>query len=365
MDRTLAWMTLSQLPGIGVTSFWSIVALYGDPGKVLSAPRKELAQHPSIGKRQRIAFEQIPQVSENCKLQLDHLQQMGAKCLPFCHEDYPPQLKEIRDPPPVLYLHGRQKLLASLTIGMVGSRASTQYGNRVAFELSRGLAASGINIVSGMALGIDSEAHRGALEAGGWTTGVLGCGLDIVYPRQNSSLFQLVREQGVLVSEYPLGTRPEGYRFPARNRIIAGLSSGVVVVEAARKSGSLITAQLALDEGREVYAIPGRVDSYKSEGTHWLLKQGAKLVQSEGDILEDYRLSQFRQHLPSTNTVDTPSLDPATRQVLAQLGAYPVSRDNLAAAVDLTQPQLSEILLILELDGFIEVLPGNEIVRVN
>ncbi|HSL39406.1 MAG TPA: DNA-processing protein DprA, partial [Desulforhopalus sp.] len=242
------------------------------------------------------------------------------------------------------------------------SRAATTYGRRVAFSLARELATQGVTVTSGLALGIDSEAHAGAVAGGGNTVAVLGCGLDVVYPLANRQLYRKIAEAGALLSEYPLGTKPEGFRFPARNRIIAGLSSGVVVVEATRKSGSLITAQIALDYGREVFAVPGQVDSCKSEGTHWLLQQGARLVQGVDDILPEIG------RIPSGGlggaagqgrAVPSTGLDPAAVTLLELLETYPQGRDELIEKTAFSPARVSELLLFLEIEGLVEILPGN------
>jgi DNA processing protein len=221
-------------------------------------------------------------------------------------------------------------------------------------------------VVSGLASGIDSEAHKGALSVQGATVGVLGCGLDVVYPRQNSGLYEQVRREGLLVSEYPLGTRPDGFRFPARNRIIAGLSKGVVVVEAAKKSGSLITAEMALEEGREVFAVPGQIDSFKSDGAHWLLQQGAKLVQSAEDILVELSCG-MEETVPGERSqagFSESGIDPEARELLQAIDVYPGSRNGLIAASGLGPAKVTELLLLLELEGLIEMLPGDEIRRI-
>jgi DNA processing protein len=197
--------------------------------------------------------------------EIERLAALGGVALSFEDGDYPPLLRQLFDPPPVLYIQGRSDLLSSPGVAVVGSRAATSYGRKTAFNLSRNLAAWPVTVISGLALGIDTESHLGALAAPGSTVAILGCGLDVVYPLQNRSLYKQIAERGALVTEYPLGTRPDGFRFPARNRIIAGLSQGVIVVEAAKKSGSLITAQMALDCGREVFAVPGQVDSCKNK----------------------------------------------------------------------------------------------------
>lgn len=367
MDETVAWMTLSQLPGIGVASFWSIVNHCDTPEAALRCSAAELQVVSGFGKRQLEGFKKKDNLHKSCQSQLKRLREYGGDCLPFSHDDYPEILKQIHDPPPVLYVLGDSRALNETLIAMVGSRASTSYGNRIAFELARDLARAGVTIISGLALGVDTESHRGALSGAGKTIGVLGCGVDVIYPRQNHHLFQEIIENGAIISEYPLGTAPEGFRFPARNRIIAGMSRGVVVVEAAKKSGSLITAQFAIDEGREVYAVPGQVDSYKSEGSHWLLKQGAKLAQSAEDILEDISLS-----LPLSGDSSergshegTRQIEPEAEQLLQMLETYSVSREELIQKAGLPVSQMSELLLVLELEGLIEVLPGDEIRRIH
>lgn len=366
MENNILWMVLSQIPGVGNATFWSLVGWFGSPEKVLCCPVKELAAVTGIGRRQLQGFSRIKDIEQSCRQQLKQLSNIGGECIPYSDDYYPELLRQISDPPPVLYLRGEKKLLRSSCIAIVGSRASTSYGNRTAFGLARKLGAAGITIVSGLALGIDAESHRGALAAGGATIGVLGCGIDVIYPRQHGKLFKELAEKGLIVSEYPLGTPPEGFRFPARNRIIAGLSKGVVVVEAARKSGSLITAQLALDEGREVYGVPGQVDSFKSGGVHWLLQQGAKLVQSEDDILEDLCLTNSL-----TLTADQPgdddtflALEPAARKLLEIIEVYPQARETILLKAGLSVPEFSELLLLLELDGFVEILPGDEVCKV-
>ena len=248
---------------------------------------------------------------------------------------------------------------------MVGSRAATDYGKNIAYSFAHGLAEQGFAIISGLAFGIDAEAHRGALRAGGATIAVLGCGVDIEYPRENARLYREIPENGALVSEYPLGTPPEAFRFPARNRIISGLSRGVMVVEASKRSGSLITANHALEQGREVFAIPGRVDSMKSAGAHFLLQQGAKLVQSVEDIVEEFpavaaaknRSGEQADHTcKSTSAVTDLSSEEAL--LLSVLDVYPKNIDEIIRETDLKAQKVSELLLLLELKGVVKALPG-------
>lgn len=302
---------------------------------------------------------------EKAKLLLERLHKGGADAICFDDPRYPFLLKEISDPPQVLYVQGRIELLDSPCLAMVGSRAATAYGKRSSFVLAKELASFDVTVVSGLAAGIDSEAHRGALSVQGATIGVLGCGLDVVYPKQNSGLYNQIRKDGLLVSEYPLGTRPDSFRFPARNRIISGLSRGVLVVEAARKSGSLITAEMALDEGREVFAVPGQIDSFKSSGTHWLLQEGAKLVQSADDILIEFSCASpdaaGNEQLHPGLVED--GLDSESRELLQYIDVYPGARNDLITESGLGAGKVTEILLLLELEGLVEMLPGDEVRR--
>jgi DNA processing protein len=366
MAEVLDWVSLSLSPGLGISGYWRLVDHFGGPDRVLSASREELLQVSGIRAGQIAGLGQSGPLYLRGERELMQLARFGGQTVIFGDEAYPEMLGQISDPPPVLYIYGRKDLLNGCCLAMVGSRAASAYGRRIAFSLSAYLAERSVTIVSGLAMGIDGEAHSGALSAGGGTVAVLGCGLDVVYPTQNTRIFGSIRENGALISEYPLMTRPEGFRFPARNRIIAGMSQGVVVVEAARKSGSLITAQFALDEGREVFAVPGQVDSFKSEGTHWLLKQGAKLVQTAEDVLEELQPGRPSEDtdLPGNRAEFSAALEPDALALLNCLDSYACSRDELIAKSGLPAGRVSELLLFLELDGFIEVLPGDELRRV-
>lgn len=366
MAEILDWVSLSLTPGLGISGYWRLVDHLGGPDRVLSASREELLQVPGIRAGQVAGLGQSGPLYRRGEQELMQLAKFGGQTVIHGDEVYPKMLGQISDPPPVLYVYGRADLLNGCCLAIVGSRAASAYGRRVAFSLSAHLAERSVTIVSGLAMGIDGEAHNGALSVRGGTVAVLGCGLDVVYPSQNTKIFRSIRENGALVSEYPLMTRPEGFRFPARNRIIAGMSQGVVVVEAARKSGSLITAQFALDEGREVFAVPGQVDSFKSEGTHWLLKQGAKLVQTAEDVLEELRPGRPLENtvLPGNGAEISQALEPDALVLLSCLDSYACSRDELITQSGLPAGRVSELLLFLELDGYIEVLPGDELRRV-
>jgi DNA processing protein len=288
----------------------------------------------------------------------------GRNCQVVCPADnsYPARLLDIADPPVALFCQGDMECLEKSAVAIVGSRAATTYGKRVSFELARELARQGICVVSGMAMGIDGEAHAGALAGGGVTIGVLGCGVDVVYPQQHGALFKEVAVRGLLMSEYPLGTGPDGFRFPERNRIISGVSLGTVVVEASLKSGSLITARLALDQGREVFAVPGRIDSVKSQGTHRLLQQGAKLVNSVDDILEELDMAGMLHHsgVAGSSAVQPVELQEDEKHLLSCLEVYPVTIDELVRESGYDAAAIFQILLCLELKGVVRQLPGQQ-----
>jgi DNA processing protein len=278
---------------------------------------------------------------------------------------FPKSLSSILDSPVMLYCHGSLDWLACPAVAVIGARTATDYGKRVAASLAAELAGQGIVIVSGAAYGIDAAAHRGALTAGGGTIAVLGCGVDVVYPRAHADLFRDIVGSGLLLTEYPLGAKPEGYHFPARNRIISGLVRGVVVVEATEKSGSLITARLALDQGREVFAVPGRIDSPKSRGTHRLIQQGAHLVQSADDILEglSWRFGGEAGRGQAAAD-DIEPVSPNEQALLGCLEAYPLDIDTLVRLSGMDLVEVHGLLLQLELQGLVRQLPGQNYERI-
>lgn len=372
MQELLDAMTLLRVPGVGNTTFWRLVHHFGSPAAVLAAPVGQILSSLEKKTGSFSSSAEIAAFRDASRKEVDSLQKIGAEAVWYGDPSYPPLLKETADPPGVLYMMGRKEVLQAPCVAVVGSRAATRYGEHAASDFSRQLAASGVTVVSGLALGIDGAAHRGALLGHGATAAVLGCGLDVPYPRQNESLFrEIVQAGGLVISENPLGTLPEAFRFPARNRIIAGVSLGVLVVEAARKSGSRITAQFALDEGRDVYAIPGRIDSCKSEGTHILLQQGAKLVFTVNDILEELPpeiLSPAASAAPISadpeNIDSTETEEGDERHLLQYLDAYPIARDELVRLSGMDVSALSEALLLLELDGLIEIVQGGMVRKV-
>jgi DNA processing protein len=276
------------------------------------------------------------------------LVERGVQFVGRSEDGFPPLLRAIHDPPSGLFLRGTgdPDLLAQPSVAVVGARACSAYGTQVARSLGRELAAAGLVVVSGMARGIDGEAHRGALEAGGATVAVLGCGIDRDYPAAHSSLARGIQEAGLIVSEYAPGVEPAPWRFPARNRIIAGLAQATVVVEARERSGALITADLALEEGREVFAVPGEITSALSGGTNGLLRLGATPVTTALDVLERFGLE------PSESEPE-PTLDPRSKLVYDALRDGPASADELARVTSLPAPALSMVLTFLELTGLV------------
>ena len=352
-----------MVPGIGVGGFWRLVRHFGSPAEVLAAPREALAMVAGIRANQLEALLTPTGMVDKALTEVNRLAALGGAVVTFVDPRYPEYLKQIHDPPPLLYTLGKTELLAGCAVAMVGSRSATAYGRRTSHVLAKDLAGYGVTVVSGMALGVDSCAHGGALLGRGSTIGVLGCGLDVVYPRQNRALYEQVCHNGLLVSEYPLGVQPEAFRFPARNRIIAGLSRGVIVVEATRKSGSLITAQCGLDGGRTIFAIPGQIDSWKSAGTHWLLQQGASLATSAEDVLDELGIHGLVRPSGVEAQADAvgQAVAPEALALLSRIEPYAQTRDELLVRSGLTAGRLSELLLILELEGLIETLAGDMI----
>lgn len=358
------WLTLYLTPGLGGSGCRNLVDHFGSPAAVFQASRPDLLKAPGRINKKGCAALGRPEIRLAAKKELELARAAGIGIICRDDEDFPAWLLNIPDPPLLLYVKGETGVLSNPGISIVGSRAASSYGLKMAADLGGQLARQGLTVISGLALGIDAAAHRGALAAGGKTIAVLGCGLDIVYPEQNRKLFEEIPGQGAIVSEYPLGTRPDSFRFPARNRIISGLGQGVVVVEATQRSGSLITADHALDQGREVFAVPGRADSVKSTGTHRLLQAGAKLVLGINDITSELLspglAGKATEAVAAVKPEAADGLGPEEKKILAQLEVYPKSVDDVIVATDLAVEKVNELLLMLELKGLCEVLPGHQ-----
>jgi DNA processing protein len=291
-------------------------------------------------------------------------EELGIRIVTLVDPEYPALLREIDDPPLVLYVRGLLPIDTSSTIGIVGTRRGTQYGKMVAGRFASQLALKGITVVSGLAAGIDTAAHQGAIDVGGRTVAVLGCGLDYPYPKKNQPLLEKLVVDGAAMSEYPLGTRPAKWTFPQRNRILSGLCRGVVVVQAPERSGSLITARLALEQGREVFSVPGNITTITSAGTNRLIKQGAKLVESIDDVLEEFPDLRAKAHSPSAVPEEGPaSLGERERLVYDLISLEPVHVDDIIARADLSPTEASHILLLLQLEDLIAEVEGGCYVR--
>lgn len=362
-------LALSFCPGLGGTLINRLVRACGAPNLVLNAEIGQLLEVEGISRKAATTILDRTRQQAARKRAAEELAAVmngGYTLLSAADTRFPAGLAHVADAPALLYCRGNIDILSSPTVAIVGSRAATTYGKRISYELARELARHGISVASGMAMGIDGEAHAGALAGGGATVGVLGCGIDVTYPPQHADLFEEVGMKGMLLSEYPLGTAPEGFRFPERNRIISGMSLGTVVIEASLKSGSLITAGLALEQGREVFAVPGRIDSPRSRGTHRLIQEGAKLVTCVDDILEELDLAGRLENassrsLPGEMRAD---LTKEERQLLSSLEVYPVTIDELVNESGQDAAAVFQLLLALELKGLVRQLPGQLYERV-
>jgi DNA processing protein len=354
------WIALSRVRGLGCVSFKKLADHLEDPTDAFSASAATLAQIQGLdqgiidGLRNFSEWDEVQQ-------EILRVEKAAAQVVPFTSLNYPARLRMIPDPPPFLYVKGEIRSEDEKCVAVVGSRSASDYGCRVARDLCRGLATLGFTVVSGMARGIDGTAHETTLNAGGRTIAILGSGVDRAYPPEHEKLYDRISQKGAVISEFPIGTRPIAANFPARNRLISGLSLGVVVVEATEKSGSLITAALALEQGREVFAVPGQVGASLSRGANRLIRQGAKLVETVDDIVEEiapqlmsrsgHAASEPKRSLP-------PSLGDDFRKIFALLQEQSVQIDEVIEKSGYSSPRVSEILLELELQGFVKQLPG-------
>jgi DNA processing protein len=354
------WLALARVKGLGAVSFKKLAARFVDPTAAFSAALAELEQVEGLHRDTIdgiVAFSDWAEVDE----EIERARDAGIAIVPFTNPNYPARLRTIADPPPFLYVKGNILTDDDKAVAIVGSRSASEYGRRVARDLARGLASLGFTVVSGMARGIDGAAHQSALQAGGRTIAVLGSGVERAYPAEHDMLYRRIGENGAVVSELPIGTRPMAFNFPARNRLISGLSLGVVVVEATEKSGSLITATLAVEQGREVFAVPGEVGSSRSRGAHRLIRQGAKLVEGVDDIIEEVapqlldRTSSATQREPRVLPL---TASDAARTIFALLQENTLQVDQVIERTGISAAQVLETLLDLELQGLLRQLPG-------
>ena len=372
-EEELHWLALRLVPGLGFRKAGQLIERYRGPQAVFRASVSELegAGVPSSVARS---------IASGCTFedaagQKEKMQEHGAAAIPITDARYPRRLREIFDPPLLLFARGRIELLASLSVAIVGTRRPTPYGMAVAERLASDLGRAGLTITSGMARGIDTAAHRGALGVEAGTIAVFGCGVDVVYPAENRRLAAQIAAKGLLISEFPMGSPAYPQNFPVRNRVVSGVSAGVVVVEGAQYSGSSITARLALDQGREVFAVPGNITSKASWGPNLLIKQGAKLVQDWNDVVVELpaedrrRLGEAGRGQPDEPRQQELPLGPMNEVAKAVLEQLRVDRatqiDNLLEAIEnFSSSEIIAALFELEMLGVVRQLPGRNFVKV-
>ena len=372
------WIALKSIDGVGNVGFKNLIDAFGNPGNVFNASFHALMVVPGIGRKTAGNIKDF-NAWQKSEEELELIKKHDAHIITYQDPHYPKYLLNIYDYPVFLYVKGLLKE-DDINIAVVGSRLASTYGKFSTERLCRELVLNGITVVSGLARGIDSAAHRGALTGGGRTIAVLGCGLDIVYPSENEKIYREIIAHGAVITEYPFGTPPNAPNFPARNRIISGISLGVVVVEANEKSGSLITARMAMEQGREVFAVPGSIDSAGSRGTHKLIKEGAKLIENVYDILDEIlpqvdigsKEHSSKAHILKRNsreekkTQEQPFIEKLTEtenSIVNVISSKAENVDGIIAATGLKSHDVLNILLTLELRGIIKQLPGKMFIR--
>ncbi len=347
------WIGFSKVPGIGPARLRALLDYYGDVASAWQANPGELR---AIGLDKR-SVESLVKIRSQLDLEteLEKLKKFNISVFTWDSPDYPSLLRNISDAPPALYVRGSLRPQDEWAVAVVGTRQATAYGKECTQLLVNGLAQNGVTVVSGLAYGIDTEAHQTAINAGGRTIAVLGCGVDIIYPTENKKLGQAIIEHGALVSEYPLGTNPEGGNFPRRNRIISGLSLGVLFVEGTTQSGARITADYALEQGREVFAVPGSILRQSGSGPNYLIQNGAKLVTQVNDILEELNLTMVVQHVEARAIMPENELEAV---LLKQLSTEPMHIDDLGQTTGLAAAELASALTMMELKGMVRQVGG-------
>lgn len=352
-DELKYWVGFSRMPGIGRVKISQLLEHFSTLEQAWKGSTGELRKAGLDSKSADTIVNMRPRISLDAEM--ESLKRYKVKVLTCDSDTYPQRLREIYDYPPVLYVRGNPLPEDETCLAVVGTRRATVYGRQVTDEIVSDLARNKVTIVSGLAKGIDSIAHRAALEAGGRTIAVFACGLDIVYPAENANLAREIMERGALISEYPLGIRPKADNFPRRNRIMSGLSLGVLVIEAGESSGALITANQALEQNRDVFAVPGSILSPASRGTNHLIQEGAKLVRNHVDILEELNLAMVAQQLEMKEILPT---DETESLLLKQLSAEPTHIDEVCRHSRLTPALVSSTLTMMELKGMVKQVGG-------
>jgi len=348
VEKKAYWIAFNRVPGIGPVRLAALIEACGD----IDAAWRASIQQMQAARLDRRTIELFLEARRTIDplTELQRAAAAGVEVLTWDDAAYPESLRSVDGAPPVLYVRGRLLSQDEWAVAVVGTRHASSYGREVARQLGAELAQAGVTVVSGLALGIDTVAHRAALDAGGRTIAVLGSGVDQIYPPQNRGLAQAIVEQGALVSEYALGTRPDANNFPPRNRIISGLSRGVIIVEAGERSGALITARFAAEQGRELFAVPGSILSPGSVGCNTLIQQGATPLLSVDDVLEQLNMSRIAEHHDVRQSVPP---DPAEAALLAHLSHEPTHVDDLVRATGMTPGQVNSLLALMELKGMV------------
>ncbi len=366
MDELRFWLALNAVPGLGARRAKLLLEQFGGPRAVLEAPRSELRKVPGIGPEltQGITtWKKYVDLEKELRL----IEKHRVEVIVVDDSSYPKNLAKIFDPPLLLYMKGKFLPRDWIAVAIVGSRRPSLYGRRIAEKLGRELAARGLTVVSGLARGIDSAAHKGALSGGGRTVAVLGSGLDVVYPPENRGLMEEISPRGAVISEFPMSTFPDRGNFPRRNRIVSGLSLGVVVVEAAQRSGALITVDCALEQGREVFALPGKVDSLTSRGTNRLIQQGAKLVTTSEDIIEElepiWASLLPEREMRDEDELSLPPLKEEEGKVYELLSDEPRHIDSLIRGSGFPAGRIASLLLMLQMKKLVKELPGKMFIK--
>ncbi len=355
------WLRLQGVRGVGQRTAYALLAAFGSPRAIFQAGHVALAEHIGPSLARTLCAPPSPETRALIDATLAWADDPAQHVLALGDPGYPAALTHIPDPPLLLYIKGRIDLLARPALAIVGSRNATQQGKANAAAFAAALSGAGVCVVSGLALGIDAAAHEGALRGPGSSIAVVGTGADLCYPARNRALAERIAHEGCIVSEYALGTPPISANFPRRNRIISGLACGVLVVEAAAQSGSLITARVAAEQGREVFALPGSIHAPLAKGCHQLLREGARLVETVNELLEAMQVSPLAAAPIAAHALPT---ETDCTDLLAQLGHEPIDMDALLERLHLNIGELSLGLLALEMAGLIERLPGGKVQRI-
>ena len=356
MEKDEYWFWLGNVPGVGSCTAIRLVNAFGGDIRSLYEADEKTIERQQIANKKQLQNIIYSRNSDAVRFAYEQIRLKGIQCLSIENSLYPNTLKHLYDPPVMLYIVGSIPRADEWMIAIIGARQCSSYGRQISRMLGRGMAAAGLAVVSGMARGSDSAAHWGALEEGGRTFAVLGCGVDVCYPKENMDLYTEISRNGGIISELPPGTRPEGYQFPRRNRIIAALSKGIVVTEARQQSGTLITVEQGLNLGKEIFAVPGRIDDALSEGCNQLIKAGAKLVMQPSDVLDEFGI-MAREYKKNNITLDN-----SEKVVYASICLVPRSADEIAAMTGMEVQGVIHCLVSMELKGIIHRVGKNQYV---